>query len=843
MTAPGVDAMVVDSAICVKGGGGVLLPLGGDSEQEWPRGLRVVLYLLGLFWCFMGVSIVADVFMAAIEKVTSKKVRLFDKTKNRHYTFEVWNSTVANLTLMALGSSAPEILLNVIDIFAKDYFLEGLGPGTIVGSAAFNLLMIIAVCIVSIPEGQVRYIKEMSVYICTASWSIFAYLWLIVILVGISPHVVEVWEGVLTFIFFPLLTFHAWACDKGWIGGRNSKDETKPLTIHEDMTADEIAEAYAEVRRQHGQQITDDQAARIMLAAGQKPRTRAGYRIQATRLMFGGKRVRLSAFDLVSTFSFLGRSSKVSPITEKPEPACMFAMLHTKLAVLENEGSVKVQVVRTGNLDIVAEVYYKTVAGTAEAGSDFESKEGWLRFEAQEAEKEVLVTIIDDNAHEADELFYVELSQATADGGQIAAISQDAAIAQITIVDDDEPGVLSFAHKDDMITVPRQLDDYVARFAIQRRQGAAGEVTVKYFTEADTALDGRDYEHVEGVLVFASNMMEAVIEVTIKGASRADASDRFRLYLLDPTGGARLDKDRDGGEERTILTASIVTDTVLQEKVSRVRAMLAKKWDKSKIGHKNWAAQFKEAISVNGGQDDDEDDEAASNPSTYDWIVHIIALPWKLVFALIPPTDYCGGWVCFFCSLIAIGIVTMLINDVASLLGCVMCIPDEITAITLVALGTSLPDTFASMTAAKSEPHADDCIGNVTGSNSVNVFLGLGLPWTIASIAWASGGSSAKWQSRYQYDADLTWLGTTGLRPQAFVVKAGSLSFGVIVFTICAIMCLTLLFVRRRVCGGELGGRSASKWASAGFLSLLWFIYIALWSWMAIRANGGGCAK
>ena len=27
----------------------------------------------------------------------------------------VWNPTVANLTLMALGSSAPEILLNVIE--------------------------------------------------------------------------------------------------------------------------------------------------------------------------------------------------------------------------------------------------------------------------------------------------------------------------------------------------------------------------------------------------------------------------------------------------------------------------------------------------------------------------------------------------------------------------------------------------------------------------------------------------------------------------------------------------------------------------------------------------------
>ena len=51
-----------------------------------------------------------------------------------------------------------------------------------------------------------------------------------------------------------------------------------------------------------------------------------------------------------------------------------------------------------------------------------------------------------------------------------------------------------------------------------------------------------------------------------------------------------------------------------------------------------------------------------------------------------------------------------------------------------MALGTSLPDTFASKAAAANEKNADNAIGNVTGSNSVNVFLGLGLPWVIAAF-------------------------------------------------------------------------------------------------------------
>ena len=52
-------------------------------------------------------------------------------------------------------------------------------------------------------------------------------------------------------------------------------------------------------------------------------------------------------------------------------------------------------------------------------------------------------------------------------------------------------------------------------------------------------------------------------------------------------------------------------------------------------------------------------------------------------------------------------------------------------------MGTSLPDTFASRIAAQKEKTADNAIGNVTGSNSVNVFLGLGLPWVLASCYWS----------------------------------------------------------------------------------------------------------
>ena len=67
----------------------------------------------------------------------------------------VWNPTVANLTLMALGSSAPEILLNVLETVQTLGSKPGeLGPSTIVGSAAFNFLVISGVSIYAVNESN-----------------------------------------------------------------------------------------------------------------------------------------------------------------------------------------------------------------------------------------------------------------------------------------------------------------------------------------------------------------------------------------------------------------------------------------------------------------------------------------------------------------------------------------------------------------------------------------------------------------------------------------------------------------------------------------------------------------
>jgi solute carrier family 8 (sodium/calcium exchanger) len=208
---------LIPLASCIECVGDTLLPL-LPGETDYHSGLRAVFYFIGMCYLFLGISISADKFMEAIGVITSKTKALF--IAGEKVEVLVWNETVANLTLMALGSSAPEILLAIIETVSLGFEAGELGPGTIVGSAAFNLLLIIAICIVAIPpaDGQgetgFRRIKEVGVFVITASFSLFAYLWMYLVLTVISPDEIELWEALVTLAMFPVLVLMAYLVDR-----------------------------------------------------------------------------------------------------------------------------------------------------------------------------------------------------------------------------------------------------------------------------------------------------------------------------------------------------------------------------------------------------------------------------------------------------------------------------------------------------------------------------------------------------------------------------------------------------------------------------------------------------
>lgn len=320
-----------------------------------------------------------------------------------------------------------------------------------------------------------------------------------------------------------------------------------------------------------------------------------------------------------------------------------------------------------------------------------------------------------------------------------------------------------------------------------------------------------------------------------KDDEERDETFGIQLSNIHPA-GAKLSK-------KSFQLVNIVTDAESKKKQEALAQLLKKIEDEEEM---TWKSQFIAACMLHANKDDDGEIQDVEG---YDAFIHFICIGWKLFFSIVPPAHYSGGWVCFFASLGMIGVITAVVAEFANLFGCVLNVKPAITAITFVALGTSLPDTFASMAAAQAEKYADSAVGNVTGSNSVNVFLGLGLPWVIA-VTWSLGFTAEKgpneWNAaamaRYHYrwlsegsGGDKTWpqsasdsVPTLTQSLPLYYVPAGSLGFSVVVFCTVAVTCIIFLIIRRKVVGGELGGSSSGRLGSAVFLITLWFVYIIM---------------
>ncbi|XP_054828569.1 sodium/calcium exchanger 3 isoform X1 [Eublepharis macularius] len=852
---------------------GVILPIWyPENPSLGDKIARVIVYFVALIYMFLGVSIIADRFMASIEVITSQEKEVTIRKSNGETTtttIRVWNETVSNLTLMALGSSAPEILLSLIEVCGHGFVAGELGPSTIVGSAAFNMFIIIAICVYVIPDGETRKIKHLRVFFVTAAWSIFAYIWLYMILAVFSPGVVQVWEGLLTLFFFPVCVILAWIADRKlflykYMHKRYRTDKHRGIIIETegdhpkgiemdgkimnshfldgnlvpmegkeaDESRKEMIRILKDLKQKHPEKDLDQLVEMAnYYALSHQQKSRAFYRIQATRMMTG-------AGNILKKHAAEQAKRSVSLHEVRPEePEEFISKIYfdpCSYQCLENCGAVLLTIVRKGG-DISKTIYvdYKTEDGSANAGADYEFTEGTVVLKSGEIQKEFSIGIIDDDIFEEDEHFFVRLSNLrvveTDDPPELnnlpypKAILASPCVATVTILDDDHAGIFTF--ECDVIHVSESIG--VMEVKVLRTSGARGTVIVPFRTVEGTAKGGgEDFEDAYGELEFKNDETVKTIRVKIVDEEEYERQENFFIALGEP-------KWMERGISALLLTQEVAERklTMEEEEAKRIAEMgkpilgehpkleviieesyefkstvdkLIKKTNLALVvGTHSWRDQFMEAITVSAAGDEDEDESGEERlPSCFDYVMHFLTVFWKVLFACVPPTEYCNGWACFIVSILIIGMLTAIIGDLASHFGCTIGLKDSVTAVVFVAFGTSVPDTFASKAAAVQDMYADASIGNVTGSNAVNVFLGIGLAWSVAAIYWASKG-------------------------QEFHVSAGTLAFSVTLFTIFAFVCISILLYRRRPhLGGELGGPKGCRLATTLLFVSLWLLYI-----------------
>merc|ERR1711871_1722583 len=851
---------------------GFALPL----EQAMGRGTMGFLYFIAMCYCFLGIAIISDIFMESIEEITAQTKEItvphddykagkrgsnidvdVEQPPDR-ITVQVWNETVANLSLMALGSSAPEIMLAVVEQYNNMMYglnppISGkLGASTIVGSAAFNLLCITGIVVSSVGDDK-KKIDMFGVFLITAFFSIVIYGWMVFVLqpepdkydpsyYGGEVGEVTLWEGLITLVMMPIMIFLAWAQDNQWWGkccckqsDEDSADEhaqkIKYTYTHTTKTG-EIREAVVHheehLSRHHGKSVTAADAADIAamqeetaaLAAKEiaqkkaKEPTRLEYRINASRKLAGKKRALLMKPE--------GEANDDEDMVKAGVEDADFSTVNfqsSKYEVMEDAGTVEITLIRTGATTQPCWVQIDCEDITANGGEDYElpdEQASRIAFAAGETCKTFPIVIITDDEPETDETFKVFIKEfsPTAKAGHVSETI-------VTILDDDKPGTFGF---EAAVLEIDQADGELEIF-VERKNGVKGEATVDFDVIDGSATRDEHYIPNSGTLTFEDGCPRQSFKVYLrdppgpendtekKRAARrhslADGSAlNFRVQLNNPFADVKVIVP-DGNKEIT-LRAELdpklnSAEVVLVDRkgfvsmLAKVNNMLETRFGKQ-FGSPSWGEQFSNAVTIGGEVNEDGEEE---EPSCSDYFMHFLAINWKVVFALVPPTEYCRGWCTFWVSIAFIGVLTGIVGEFAKLFGCCVGLTEPVIAISFVALGTSLPDTFASMTAASEGTNADAAIGNVTGSNSVNVMLGLGLPWVMASLYFMG-------------------------KDEKFLVFVGDVSYSVLVYTIMATICVCILFVRRFAFGAELGGPAVPRMLTSIILVAMWIVYIVL---------------
>ncbi|XP_036363729.1 sodium/calcium exchanger 2-like isoform X4 [Octopus sinensis] len=826
------------------------------GENLWLHTTRGVIYIIAMLYIFLGIAIVSDLFMSSIEVITSQKKTVYkwDEERQERIAKEVmvWNETVANLTLLALGSSAPEILLATIENVLRLGDQSGeknLGTFTIVGSAAFNLLMITSVCISSLPNDKVKKIKTFGVFITTSIWSLWAYIWMYIVTAFISPGVVTIWEAWVTFLYFPAFVLHAYAQDNGWWICKRKKQSPTIITedppsvgmrvvhhtnVHAAMHAGKMQRVPSETSDDGRSvvitctEIEPTSGNRVLTArrSGHEPQAFARARSASVQSSssHASLRFRHAAFNVL-----LGRrkttrrhsAGQIEHVYIGDDCQGYFLFASEKYSIFEGGGVLEVDVLfaralqipdrkKARSNDIVVQnstsadaipnchqkkspkstdsinlgtglvsVDYETRESSAKAGVDFRPITGTLVFREDEYRKQISVDILSDGYTTNTIDFFLILKNPSGNAGL-----GDPSVAHIVVIGRHEPGEFLFesayCHAD--------MKKGSVTAIVHREGGFDSTVSVQYQTMDGTACGGNelgsgvDYIATKDVLTFADG--EITKAITIDVNMDVKICKNFIIVLSNPDNGARIG-------ERSAVVCFMNND--------ELAVRLGEAIEESEEESMSWFEQITSAMEVGG----DVDMATKAELMWYDYILHFLTFFWKVIIALLPPTSYCNGWVTFISSLTAIGVLTAFVEQLGNLLGCVVGLKQSVTGITIIALGTSLPDTFASRTAAKHDSNADAAIGNITGSNSVNVFLGLGLPWVICSMYYTIKGES-------------------------FLVTNNNLASSVTLFTICGVICITLLVLRRLIVGGELGGSWCVSRMCSLFLFLLWVTYICI---------------
>src|ERR1051325_807095 len=168
---------------------------------------------------------------------------------------------------------------------------------------------------------------------------------------------------------------------------------------------------------------------------------------------------------------------------------------------------------------------YATSDGTATAGSDYIATSGAAAFAPGEAEKPVVVLVKGDTIDEAQETFFLDISNV-----QNATVSSNRGTG--FIIDDDGPTISI----NDVSVTEGNSGTKAATFTLTLSGPSVEPIAIRAITAPGTATASSDYTSINLVVTFQPGTVTRTLDVPIIGDTNLEANETFFVNLSEPFG-------------------------------------------------------------------------------------------------------------------------------------------------------------------------------------------------------------------------------------------------------------------------------------------------------------------
>ena len=226
----------------------------------------------------------------------------------------------------------------------------------------------------------------------------------------------------------------------------------------------------------------------------------------------------------------LGANTTSSLLINSSDPATPGVMFSDATVVEGDNGTTNmVFTISVTPHSVPVTVGYKTINGSAIAGSDYQSTIGQLLFNPGENAKPVSVPVFGDTVKEGDEVFFLGLTSLSV-GYFIDSLGDG------LITDDD--GVSKFHFSSPTFNVNE--DGTSINITVQRVGDTSQAASVNFATSNGSATAGQDYSATSGTLSFAAGQATKVFPVSVTDDPDFEGNETVNLTLSNPSAGGQL---------------------------------------------------------------------------------------------------------------------------------------------------------------------------------------------------------------------------------------------------------------------------------------------------------------